>query len=205
MQSQIFFSGLHVSVPTLVGETYAQRRVITETAREDEVVRRMAQKLSYELRTKKGMSKESIHSMLTKIKMLKSSREMLFALQAAAYEHFDTRTVAEMSAYASTPATPSSQRALLSMDNETSWFFEVARWCRDGYGGGGESNVSSPFPRQGRRSLSLLSSYPPHYGLRPQSRRRGSHYARRSVVGAHHQQTEAAEGHLHHGILLVPN
>ena len=150
MESQISFSGLHVSVPTLVGETYTQRRVITETAREDEIVRRMAQRLSYELRTKKHMTRENIHTMLTKIKLLKSSREMLFTLQALAYEHFDTRKVAEMSASASAPMASSSpsKRALLSMDNETSWFVEVARLSRDG-DGHGESDASSPFNFKG--------------------------------------------------------
>ena len=116
--------GLHVSVPTLVGETYAQRRLISKTSRKYSLIKEFEKLLREKRISPEGSER------LTKIieeSMNSSQEETTTSLILLALEEIrDDHAVQEILNAAESARDNS---ALLSMDNETSWFVEVASRC----------------------------------------------------------------------------
>jgi hypothetical protein len=82
-------SGFHVSVPTLVGETYQQRQLIQEAASKDAEIRAAAKKLMAKLR-EKGVDIAIIDEFKKENKSIESAPQQLTNLQMFARKYLPT-------------------------------------------------------------------------------------------------------------------
>lgn len=127
--SGVFVGGIHVSVPTLVGETYNMTKLIDSEVAADFEVRKIAAVLSAKI---SNMDFKMKKDRLNSIKALPNRVAMVNALAALAYECLPQREAASIFGHNAlnqpTKSTPSSANIfeLLSMDNETSWFAVAA-------------------------------------------------------------------------------
>ncbi len=124
--------GVHVSVPTLVGETYKMRELIGTAADKDSQIRVTAALISMKLQSIPYRDKKE---RLSAIKSMKSHSAAMSALTALAYQYLPHKEAAQLfshldSMLGKSEADPLGELSrfshhrleLLSMDNETSWF-----------------------------------------------------------------------------------
>ena len=128
--SGVFVGGIHISVPTLVGETYEMTKLIDSEVAADFEVRKLAAVLSAKI---SGMDFKTKKDRFNSIKALPNRVAMGNALAALAYECLPQREAAAILGYNALSQAIKNKSAktnnvfeLLSMDNETSWFATAA-------------------------------------------------------------------------------